>query len=88
MTNDNCNQEKLKFYNYKLVKSIFNYGKAAIYAFLWNNRYENSEKELFEKIFLETLNEYDNYQYLGNFKSEDFRTAALNLYAKVIFSYF
>ena len=83
LTNDNCNQEKLKFYNYKLVKSIFNYGKAAIYAGLWTGRYENPDNELFEKIFNETLDEFDRYEYLGNLKSEDFRKAALKLYEKV-----
>jgi hypothetical protein len=73
----------LKFYNYKLVKSIFNYGKAAIYAGLWTGRYENPDNELFEKIFNETLDEFDRYEYLGNLKSEDFRKAALKLYEKV-----
>ena len=34
-----CYQDQLNFYNYKLVKSIFNFGKASIYAGLWINRY-------------------------------------------------
>jgi hypothetical protein len=34
-----CFEKQLNFHNYKLVKSLFNYGKAAIYAGLWYNRY-------------------------------------------------
>lgn len=34
-----CFKDQLDFHNYKLVKSIFNFGKASIYAGLWVQRY-------------------------------------------------
>ena len=33
-----CFKKQLDFHNYKLVKSIFNFGKSAIYAGLWSFR--------------------------------------------------
>ena len=34
-----CYQQLIEFYSYKLVKSIFNYGKISIYAGLWVKRF-------------------------------------------------
>lgn len=33
-----CLNQMMEFYSYKLIKSVFNYGKTAIYAGLWATR--------------------------------------------------
>ena len=40
---EECLKEVMEFYSYKLIKSVFNYGKLAIYAGLWNTRYVSFE---------------------------------------------
>ena len=41
-----CYKDQLNFYNYKLVKSVFNFGKASIYSGLWINRYVREKERL------------------------------------------
>jgi len=36
---DECLEKYMKFHSYKVVKSLFNYAKTAIFAGLWVNRY-------------------------------------------------
>ena len=36
-----CVNDLMKFYSYKMIKSVFNYGKLAIYAGLWATRHVN-----------------------------------------------
>ncbi len=42
---EDCLKEGMEFYSYKRIKSVFNYGKTAIYAGLWNTRYVRFNEE-------------------------------------------
>lgn len=76
-----CQKKLLNFYSYKLVKSIYNYGKTAIYAGLWNKRYEKAEKDLFETVLNDTIGAYKTTDYLGSFDPNEFSSLVYNFYS-------
>ena len=41
MKKEECINDLMNFYSYKMIKSVFNYGKTAIYAGLWATRHVN-----------------------------------------------
>lgn len=41
---EKCINDLMIFYSYKMIKSVFNYGKTAIYAGLWATRHVNKNK--------------------------------------------
>jgi hypothetical protein len=62
-----CLGKQVEYFNYKLVRSIFNFGKSAIYHGIWINRNEKADKTLFERVLNETLKEYElNMNLTGN----------------------
>ena len=60
-----CLDQLIEYHSYKLVKSLFNFGKASIYNGLWRLRYEHAEPDLFDQIFNSTLERYNDPAYLG-----------------------
>ena len=66
-----CLKQYMEFYSYKLVKSMFNFAKTSVYAGLWANRYESADELLFERVFNETLANYNKPEILGSLSFED-----------------
>lgn len=73
---DECLTAMMEFYSYKMIKGIFNYGKTAIYAGLWNNRYEKADPELFKDVFDAVLKQYNSTSVLGGLDYDQLNTTA------------
>jgi hypothetical protein len=77
-----CLREYMEFYSYKLVNSMFNYGKVAIYAGLWASRYEQPDLDLFKNVFIRNLELYNSTALLGSIPFEDLNKTASFVFAK------
>ncbi|RNA11134.1 hypothetical protein BpHYR1_009948 [Brachionus plicatilis] len=78
-----CIQAYAEFYNYRMVKSVFNFAKVSVYAGLWNSRYEKADPMLFERVFMNTLNQYNDPAILGKLSFETLNKTALYLYERL-----
>ncbi|CAF0705604.1 unnamed protein product [Brachionus calyciflorus] len=78
-----CVKEYMEFYSYKMVKSVFNFAKIAVYAGLWNSRNEKPDPQLFERIFQETLQNYNDSSILGNVEYDLLNRTATQLYERL-----
>lgn len=79
-----CLEKQVEYFNYKLVRSIFNFGKSAIYNGIWTNRYEKADKGLFERILNETLREYEsNADSTGNLDYKTLEALVRGFYSNI-----
>jgi hypothetical protein len=79
-----CLETQLNYFTYRLVKSVYNYGKLAIYAGVWVNRYYKQRDEtLFKKTFYDILASYNQSNFMGQIDYAKFNILAENILSKV-----
>lgn len=80
---EECLNDLMEFYSYKMIKGIFNYGKTAIYAGLWVSRYEKPDDDLFENVFNSILNQYNDEKLLGGIEFSQLNSTTRSIYEQL-----
>jgi hypothetical protein len=82
---DKCFEKQLNYLNYRLVKSVFNIGKSAIYAGMWLERFKNPDPDLFKNVFYDILTDYNESNLIGVINYSKFYNLAENINSKIIY---